>query len=32
VDILITGDNDFSALILEYPEIVTPKEFVEKYC
>jgi predicted nucleic acid-binding protein len=32
VDVLISGDADFSPLEMEYPEIVTPKGFVEKYC
>lgn len=31
VDILITGDKDFSELDIEKPEILTPKEFLEKY-
>lgn len=32
VDILITGDNDFSDVKVEKPEILTPAEFMEKYC
>jgi putative PIN family toxin of toxin-antitoxin system len=32
VDILISGDSDFDPLNMEYPEILTPREFVEKYC
>jgi predicted nucleic acid-binding protein len=32
VDVLISGDADFSPLEMEHPEIVTPKGFVEKYC
>lgn len=31
VDILITGDKDFSDVNIEKPEILTPNEFVEKY-
>ena len=32
VDILISNDDDFAPLDLEHPEILTPKDFVEKYC
>lgn len=32
VDIFVTGDNDFSDVDVEKPEILTPAEFVEKYC
>jgi predicted nucleic acid-binding protein len=32
VDILISGDADFAPLEMERPEILTPKEFVDKYC
>ena len=32
VDILVTGDSDFSDVKVEKPEILTPAEFVEKYC
>jgi len=32
VDILISNDADFAPLDLERPEILTPKDFVEKYC
>ena len=32
VDILVTGDSDFSNVDVEKPEILTPTEFVEKYC
>lgn len=32
VDILVTGDNDFSDVDVEKPEILTPTEFVERYC
>lgn len=31
VDIFVTGDNDFSDVNLEKPEILTPTEFVERY-
>ena len=31
VDILITGDKDFSDIALERPEILTPSQFTEKY-
>ena len=31
VDVLITGDKDFSDIVIENPEIVTPAEFVERY-
>ena len=31
VDILITGDKDFSDVNIERPEICTPFEFLEKY-
>ena len=32
VDVLVTGDNDFSDVDVEKPEILTPAEFVERYC
>ena len=32
VDILVTGDGDFSDVNVEKPEILTPAEFVERYC
>lgn len=32
VDVLITGDHDFSDVDIEKPEILTPAEFVAKYC
>ena len=32
VDILVTGDSDFSDVNVEKPEILTPAEFVERYC
>jgi len=31
VDILITGDKDFKDIEIERPEIMTPREFLEKY-
>jgi predicted nucleic acid-binding protein len=31
VDILITGDKDFSEIEIEKPEILTPIKFLEKY-
>ncbi|MCD7834709.1 MAG: hypothetical protein LUH00_12100 [Lachnospiraceae bacterium] len=31
VDILITGDKDFLGIDIEKPEIMTPKNFTEKY-
>ena len=31
VDILITGDKDFSIVEVEKPEILTPSQFNEKY-
>jgi putative PIN family toxin of toxin-antitoxin system len=31
VDIFITGDKDFKDITIERPEILTPKEFFEKY-
>ena len=31
IDILITGDKDFSDVDIEKPEILTPSEFIEKY-
>jgi len=32
VDILLSGDADFAPVDLKRPEILTPREFVEKYC
>ncbi len=32
VDILVTGDSDFIDVDVERPEILTPAEFVERYC
>ena len=31
VDIFITGDNDFSGIDIERPEILTPSKFLERY-
>ncbi len=31
IDILITGDKDFARIEIDRPEILTPREFVEKY-
>lgn len=31
VDVLVSGDKDFSGLGLKKPDIVTPAEFLEKY-
>ena len=31
VDILLTGDKDFTSLKIERPEILTPSEFAEQY-
>lgn len=31
VDILLTGDKDFSDIDIEKPEILTPSEFLKKY-
>lgn len=32
VDILITGDKDFFDIEIERPEILSPAQFLEKYC
>lgn len=32
VDILVTRDNDFRDVDVEKPEILTPAEFVDRYC
>jgi putative PIN family toxin of toxin-antitoxin system len=32
VDVLVTGDSDFSDVDIDKPEILTPSRFVEKYC
>ena len=31
VDILLSGDGDFAPLNLKRPEILMPREFIEKY-
>ena len=31
VDVLITGDSDFSAVLIDRLEIMTPSDFLEKY-
>lgn len=31
VDILITGDKNFAIIKIDRPEILTPREFIEKY-
>lgn len=31
VDILITGDKDFFDVDMDKPEILTPREYLEKY-
>lgn len=31
IDILVTGDKDFSDIDIEKPEIMTPAEFMEKF-
>lgn len=31
VDVLITGDKDFSEVDVEHPEILTPAQFLERY-
>ena len=31
MDVLITGDKDFSGIEIEKPEILTPTDFIEKY-
>lgn len=32
VDVLISSDADFVSVEIEYPEIITPNDFVKKYC
>lgn len=32
VDVLVTGDSDFEDVDVDKPEILTPAEFVERYC
>lgn len=31
VDMLITGDKDFSDVEIEHPEILTPTQFIDRY-
>jgi len=31
VDVLITGDKDFFEVKIDKPEIITPREYLEKY-
>jgi len=31
VDVLITGDKDFDEIIIKTPEIMKPREYIEKY-
>ena len=31
VDVLVSGDKDFAPLVIERPEVLTPREFLEKY-
>ena len=31
VDLFVTGDDDFSTVEIEKPEIITPSEFLERY-
>jgi predicted nucleic acid-binding protein len=31
VDVLLTGDKDFSQINIKRPEVLTPKEFLAKY-
>ena len=32
VDVLISSDADFAPLCLDRPEILAPKDYVNKYC
>ena len=32
VDVLLSGDGDFAPLDIERPEVLTPRQFIEKYC
>lgn len=32
VDVFVTGDRDFEDVDLERPEILTPAQFLERYC
>ena len=31
IDVLITGDKDFSDIEIDKPEIMTPGEFIEEF-
>lgn len=31
MDVLITGDKDFTGIDIDRPEILTPTEFMDKY-
>lgn len=30
-DIFITGDKDFEDVVIEKPEIITPRQFIDRY-
>lgn len=32
IDVLVTGDKDFQDIEIEKPEILTPAQFLDKYC
>lgn len=32
IDVVISGDEDFKDTDITYPEILTPSEFINKYC
>lgn len=32
IDVLITGDKDFTEVAIERPKILTPSEFLDSYC
>ena len=32
VDILITGDKDFKDVDIDHPDILTPHEYIQRYC
>ena len=32
IDVLITGDKDFENLNVERPDILTPAEFIRRFC
>ncbi len=31
VDVMITGDKDFADVDIDFPEVMTPAEFIDKY-